>query len=469
MAQIVCMQCGIIAEKRIGAMFCSPHCKNSYWNRKTPQTTEEKRKITVLHPLKTEKKATKLDSVISEIPPEEIEGIETVNNPQLEQFNWEKTICEVQYKHLTTVKTQIKCYLENFDNSTKNGFTVVGGLTGMALMEKSKDTLSTILVVGIASVAGRVFGRKFDKDIATRALVEKPILAAKLVEIENQLQKFAGILVETNKEILATPKTITRKVMQRNLAFLIYQEQLENDAEEKAQMERQKQLELEERQKEEERKKPLGKIISSGQLANLPFNALDFSGKWMSFLGQPSLDHLMIIHGQPGGGKSTFSIQLANYLAEEHGEVLYISGEEGFSKTLKDKLLNNNALSKNLFLADLHCLNEVQEHVPQGTYNFIMLDSLNNMGIDASGLQQIRKQFKGSAIIAIAQSTKDGKMRGSNEIIHDCDIEVSVSKGIATTVKNRFYKTGTEYAIFDEPEAPTKEPPVIKLPKNIIE
>jgi len=87
------MQCGIIAKKRIGAMFCSPQCKNPYWNRKTPQTKEEKPKITVLHPLKTEKKATKLDSVTSEIPPEEIEGFETVNNPQIEQLNWGKTLC----------------------------------------------------------------------------------------------------------------------------------------------------------------------------------------------------------------------------------------------------------------------------------------------------------------------------------------------------------------------------------------
>ena len=36
-----------------------------------------------------------------------------------------------------------------------------------------------------------------------------------------------------------------------------------------------------------------------------------------------------------------------------------------------------------------------------------------------------------SALITISQSTKDGKMRGSYEIIHDSDIAVAASGGIA--------------------------------------
>ena len=177
----------------------------------------------------------------------------------------------------------------------------------------------------------------------------------------------------------------------------------------------------------------------------------------------------MVIHARPGSGKSTFSVKLAHYLAETFGEVLYISGEEGFCKTLRDKIVTSNAISSNLSFADLHSLSEVLENVPQGRFNFILIDSLNNMRIDTAGLQQLRDYFKNAAIIAIAQSTKDGKMRGSNEIIHDCDIEVSVYKGIASTVKNRFYKTETEYCIFDEEEEELREAPVVKLPKNIIE
>jgi len=59
------------------------------------------------------------------------------------------------------------------------------------------------------------------------------------------------------------------------------------------------------------------------------------------------------MHRTPGEGKSTFAIQFANYLAENIETVIYFSGEEGFSKTMKDKIVRNNAVSENLFLADL--------------------------------------------------------------------------------------------------------------------
>ena len=150
-----------------------------------------------------------------------------------------------------------------------------------------------------------------------------------------------------------------------------------------------------------------------------------------------------------GEGKSTFAIQFSNYLAENFGTVLYVSGEEGLSKTMKDKINNNNALSNNLYIADIRTEKELIDMVKPNTYNFIVIDSLDNMRINAQNLKTIRKTYENSVLITISQSTKDGKMRGSYEIIHDSDIAVTVANGIATTVKNRFKEKNCSYQIFN--------------------
>jgi hypothetical protein len=71
------------------------------------------------------------------------------------------------------------------------------------------------------------------------------------------------------------------------------------------------------------------------------------------------------------------------------------------------------------------------------------------MGIDPEIMRQIRNKFKDSAIIAICQNTKDGKVRGSYEIMHDSDIIVKVADGIAVTIKNRFKEKNMQFDVFE--------------------
>lgn len=191
-----------------------------------------------------------------------------------------------------------------------------------------------------------------------------------------------------------------------------------------------------------------GKIIRSTELAGIEYHALDFTGKWLELFGQPSVNFHCAVHGMAGEGKSTFCIQFAHYLASDFGPVVYVSGEEGFSKTMKDKFVNNNAVSDDLAIADLRNYKELVDEIKPNTYNFIFIDSLDNMHIGAQELKELRKLYSASALITISQSTKDGKIRGSYEIVHDADIAVSVSQGVATTVKNRFLEKGRILKIF---------------------
>jgi site-specific DNA-cytosine methylase len=194
---------------------------------------------------------------------------------------------------------------------------------------------------------------------------------------------------------------------------------------------------------------PSQKIINSQDLAQIQFKNLNFTGEWEQFIGCPSENFHGIIHGKPGDGKSTMAIQWAKYLSQDFGNVIYISGEEGFSQTLQNKFLLTDSVSRNIDIANLNSYNEIIKCVPKQKYQFIFIDSLNTMKITVEELRRLRNLHSESAIITICQSTKGGLLRGSNELIHDCDIHIIVEDGIAKTSKNRFAVTGEyEYPVF---------------------
>jgi predicted ATP-dependent serine protease len=111
------------------------------------------------------------------------------------------------------------------------------------------------------------------------------------------------------------------------------------------------------------------------------------------------------------------------------GKVIIVSKEEGFGESLKVKMKRYDAIIDNIDVANFISLEQIYENIPHDEYNFVVLDSLGKLEIDTKALEQLQQHYSNSAIIAIAQSTKDGKMRGSNEVIHYYDIEIVVSIG----------------------------------------
>lgn len=198
------------------------------------------------------------------------------------------------------------------------------------------------------------------------------------------------------------------------------------------------------------------KLVSSRDLRKRKYNCFPFTGKWKDFFGLPSYAFHLAVHGKPGEGKSTFCVQFADYLAKNFGKVVYISGEEGLSKTVQDKIINNGIDNPYLFFADIKSYHEIKVEVPN-EYHFIFIDSLDTLRIDAIRLKELKEHYPQSAFITISQSTKDGKMRGSLEIVHDTDIAAKVENGVAITTKNRFQARGTEFKVFDNVETKKKQ------------
>lgn len=205
------------------------------------------------------------------------------------------------------------------------------------------------------------------------------------------------------------------------------------------------------------------RLVNSMELGKMKFKRFNFQGRWLEFFGQPAIHFQCVIYGLPGSGKSTFAAQFANYLSRNFGKVVYIAGEEGISATLQDKVNLTGAKNQNLDFADVSHWQQLSDVIAPHTYNFMVLDSLHQLGIDEEVLRKLREQYPDCAFISINQSTKDGKMRGSNVIIHDADISIEVREGIAVCRKNRFQVTGREFQVLPKP--PKTD---FKEPDNII-
>jgi len=209
--------------------------------------------------------------------------------------------------------------------------------------------------------------------------------------------------------------------------------------------------------KEKKKKKDLNglgnvpvNIMPSQEFANLEFNTLGFTGKWLDFIGDPAPGFTAMVFGMPKMGKSYLCIDFAGYLARNHGKVLYVAKEEKLDATLQKKLKDKDVAHENLFVSDA---------LPSdlSAYDFVFLDSVNKLGLTAKDLEKLKMQNKGKSFVFVFQATKGGQFKGNNEFQHDVDVVIEIpQKGIATQY-GRFNQGGKMDIFENESVGETEE------------
>lgn len=168
----------------------------------------------------------------------------------------------------------------------------------------------------------------------------------------------------------------------------------------------------------------------------------------------------ILLSGEPGIGKSTLSLQVADWYAKKGQVCLYVSGEEneGQIASRADRLGIQNdcieVLSENVF-------ENILETIANHEASLVILDSISvfqSISIDTSAgsitlvrtmaeaLMQTAKRL-GKSIIVIGHVTKDGSISGPKTLEHlvDCVLFLEGSKyedyRILRALKNRFGPT----------------------------
>ena len=184
-----------------------------------------------------------------------------------------------------------------------------------------------------------------------------------------------------------------------------------------------------------------GEVYSGADVQGMQFNAITLEHRFARFLGRPEFPFRMMVHGGPGSGKTTFALQLANSLAAHNGKrVLFVSSEEGIGQKLQAKIERLGLRSPSLYYASILPDNYAD-------YDAIFIDSVISLGLTAEALRTLYRAAPHAAFVVINQDTKDGKARGSLELMHDVDISCRCENLTASLEKNRYGDTSKNFAI----------------------
>lgn len=182
----------------------------------------------------------------------------------------------------------------------------------------------------------------------------------------------------------------------------------------------------------------LSGVLTAEEMATRKLDLLNFFSFWHSLFGNPARNFTMMVHGEPHNGKTIFLLKLAQYLAENFGDVLYVSSEEFASPTMTKKV--NEFL--NPLPSRLHFAENLQDP-DLSDYQFIILDSVNDLGLKINEYKELRKEHPDKAFIFILQHTKAGDFKGGKDWEHIAEIAGEVHKGAVNITKNRYAPKST--------------------------
>lgn len=183
---------------------------------------------------------------------------------------------------------------------------------------------------------------------------------------------------------------------------------------------------------------------------------------------------VVLAGGEPGIGKSTLLLQVADALAKQGRKVLYISGEESL-RQIRIRAGRLGASGDILMLAETevsNCIARMREAAP----DFCVVDSIQSMycsrlSPSAGSVSQIKEcaaqltreaKTTGTAVFIIGHVTKEGAIAGPRVLEHMVDTvlyfegERQSTFRILRAVKNRFGSTN-EIGVFDMREDGMKE------------
>ncbi|NLC38455.1 MAG: DNA repair protein RadA [Clostridia bacterium] len=176
---------------------------------------------------------------------------------------------------------------------------------------------------------------------------------------------------------------------------------------------------------------------------------------------------LVLISGDPGIGKSTLLLQVANKVACHYGAVLYVSGEES-EEQIKMRAERLGVTTEKLFVVSETNIQVIEKHVQALQPVFLVLDSIQTVyhpeiASAPGSVSQVREcagfvlrmaKRINLAVFLVAHVTKQGQIAGPRVLDHlvDCVLFLEGEKNhgfrMLRPLKNR-YGTTAELALYE--------------------
>ncbi len=172
---------------------------------------------------------------------------------------------------------------------------------------------------------------------------------------------------------------------------------------------------------------------------------------------------VVLLGGEPGIGKSTLLLQVADHTARTGEKVLYVAGEESLEQVRlrADRLgvVGDILMTRDTFAAGIAALLEAENP------KLVIVDSIQTVQMDDGGtpgsVSQVREatarltraaKETGAAMVLVGHVTKDGTVAGPKVMEHIVDATLYLESvghyRLLRSVKNRFGSVG-ELGVFD--------------------
>jgi DNA repair protein RadA/Sms len=175
---------------------------------------------------------------------------------------------------------------------------------------------------------------------------------------------------------------------------------------------------------------------------------------------------VLLFGGEPGIGKSTLLLQMAEALGRNGGKILYVSGEESEGQ-VKLRATRIGADSQRLYVLSEQSLQRILAAVNQIEPSVLIVDSIQttvdeHVAGEAGSVKQLREvstelirltKARGMTTFLVGHITKEGSFAGPKTVEHLVDVALYLEGSrtedvrMLRSVKNRFGSTN-EVAVF---------------------
>lgn len=169
---------------------------------------------------------------------------------------------------------------------------------------------------------------------------------------------------------------------------------------------------------------------------------------------------LVLLGGDPGIGKSTLLLQIAEYIAGQGKRVLYSSGEESLNQ-IRLRSLRLQVENNNIFILNEQSLETIEKNIYDLNPDLIIIDSIQTVFLDnvssiPGSVTQLREctaqimhmaKQTNKVFLLVGHVTKDGVIAGPKILEHMVDVviyfegEKNYSYRLLRGIKNRFGST----------------------------
>ena len=208
-------------------------------------------------------------------------------------------------------------------------------------------------------------------------------------------------------------------------------------------------------------------LHTADEVREMSFVGLPLPEPFGELLGTIEPTTSVFVWGLPGGGKTTFSLDLLAAVSTVHGPALYVAGEQsGASRTIQEKIKRLKIKGSDLFISNFAGFAALKADVEREGFRAVALDSTTALdNYTAQGTRDFRRwaEERGIVFIYIAHAYKGlNTYKGPSDLAHLALVVVKCyeddeGKKIAEVTKNRSAPTPASMPIRMEVAGARKE------------